>query len=300
MAIIGKIREKSGWVIGIIGLAMLGFIATDLLSNRLFRGNSGPKGIGRVYGQELDPDEFKDRLAIGMRALAQQKKGAEISVAEQNQTNDQTWNEFVDQKILEKEAKTLGLEVSGEEVSDMILGLYPDPNATQNLEDPKTHKVDKKQIKGFLDNFENAKPEQKEGWARLEDYLVRERLKNKYRTLVKAGAYATDLEMQDDYVSRNKTCSIQYVPLFLNTMPDSTVTITDGEVKDYYEKHKEDYKREDSRNFDYVTFDVKPSHDDSINTEKNVLALKNAFKNTKDDSSFVVNNGRGSFSKALT
>ena len=63
MATIGKIRERSGWVIGLIGIAMLGFIATDLLKNRLFfNGNSSvPKGIGVVFGEQIDPQSFSTK-----------------------------------------------------------------------------------------------------------------------------------------------------------------------------------------------------------------------------------------------
>jgi len=297
MAIIGKIREKSGWVIGIIGLAMLGFIATDLLSNKLFRGNTGPKGVGMIYGKTIDEQEFKDRLDPAIKSQMQQKKGAGLSVEEQNQLNDQMWQELIDRKIMDKEASILGLDVTGEEIFDLCVGPNPDPSAAQYWGDPKTHTLNKPGFKHFIETIDEQKPEYQEAWRQYEDYLVNQGLKSKYRTLVRAGIYVTDLEMQDDYVAKGKNMTIQYVPLFLNTIADSTIDVSDKEMKEYYDKHKEDYKRdEDTRTFDYVTFDVRPSHDDTVNTLKSVLDLKEAFKNTKDDSSFVTTNGKGAYS----
>jgi peptidyl-prolyl cis-trans isomerase D len=297
MAVIGKIREKSSWVIGIIGLAMLGFIATDLLSNRfLFSGGGGaPKGVGKIYGDYVDYQFFKERLDPAIRNQQQQNKG-ELSVAQQNQINDQIWQELVEEKILDKEASVLGLDVTGEEIYDLCIGPNPDQIAVQYLSDPKTHQINRPMIKKFIEDIDNAKPEQQEFWHSFETYLTNDRLKAKYRGLVKAGVYVSDLEMQDDYVSRNKTAAIQFVPLFLNSMPDSTVEVSDREIKDYYEAHKEQYKREDSRTFEYVTFDVRPSKLDSENTKKSVIALIPSFKSTKDDSSFVVTNGKGTYS----
>jgi peptidyl-prolyl cis-trans isomerase D len=297
MAIIGKIREKSSWVIGLIGLAMLGFIATDLLSNKLFHDPNSQKGLGKIFGEEISQQEFGDKYQAALRATEQQKKGEPISLAEQNQINDQTWQDFIDDKIMDREAKALGLDVPGVEIYDMIIGPYPDATATQYLGDQKTHIINKAMYKPALDNPDAAiKPEQREGWDRFLDYLAGQRLKNKYRTLVKAGQYATDLEMADEIEARDKRSAVQFVPLFLSTIPDSTVAITDDEIKDYYNKHKEDYKREDSRTFEYVTFDVRPSKDDSDNTKKSVEALMESFKKTDDDSAFVVTHGKGAYS----
>ena len=298
MATIGKIRERSGWVIGLIGLAMLGFIATDLLKNRLFfNGNSSaPKGIGMVFGDQIDPQKFKDRYEGAIKNQRAQAKGGEISADQQDETNDQVWQQLTDELIINHETDKLGITVTGEEIFDLCIGPNPDPIAKQYLSDPKTHQIDKKGVKNFIENIQDLKPEQQEFWSSFETYLVNERMKAKYRTMVSASCYYTDLEMEDEYVARNKTYSMKYVPLLYSSIEDSTVVVTDKDMKDYYEKHKEEYKRENSRSFEYVSFDDRPTHKDTVATLNSVLALKEPFKNTKDDSSFVVMNGTGTYS----
>jgi len=299
MATIGKIRERSGWVIGLIGLAMLGFIATDLLKNRLFfNGNSGgaPKGIGMVFGEEIDPQKFKDRFEESIKNQRSQAKGGELSIEQQDETSDQVWQQLTEELVLDHETDRLGITVTGEEIFDLCIGPNPDNLAKQYLADPKTHQIDKKNVKNFIENIGDLKPEQQQFWSSFEGYLVSERMKAKYKTMISASCYSTDLEMEDEYVSKNKTYSVKYVPLMYNTIEDSTVVVTDKDMKDYYEKHKEDYKRENSRTFEYVSFDDRPTHKDTVATLNSVLALKEPFKNTKDDSSFVVMNGTGTFS----
>ena len=297
MAAIGKIRQRSGLVIGLIGIAMLGFIATDLLKNKLFTGGpTTPKGIGMVFGEQIDPQTFKDRFELALKNQQMQNKSAEITVDQQEQMSDQVWQQLTNELEINHEADKLGLTVTGEEIFDLCIGPNPDPLATQYLSDPKTHQIDKKNVKSFIENIADMKPEQQEFWSSFETYLVNERIKAKYNTIVKAGAYYTDLEMEDDYVGKNKTYSIKYVPLMYSSIEDSTVVVTDKDMKDYYDKHKEDYKRENTRTFEYVSFDDRPSAKDTAETLKAILALKEPFKNTKDDSSFVVMNGTGSFS----
>ncbi len=302
MATIGKIRQRSGWVIGFIGIAMLGFIATDLLKNKLFfSGNSStvPKGIGRIYGEDIDPQAFRDEYDQAIKNQKMQNKGGEITIEQQNQISDQIWAQLTDELELSHEADKLGLNVTGEEIFDLCIGPNPDPIAQQYLSDPKTKQIDKRGVKNFIENIQEAKPEQQEFWRSFETYLVNDRIKAKYKAMITASDYFTDLEMEDIYIAKNKTYDIQFVPVLYNTIEDSTVQVTDKDMKDYYDKHKEEYKRENSRTMEYVSFDDRPSHSDTLETLKSINALREPFKNTKDDSSFVVLNGTGSYSNTF-
>ena len=45
-------------------------------------------------------------------------------------------------------------------------------------------------------------------------------------------------------------------------IPDSLVSVTDAEVKSYIKEHQADFKREASRNIQYVSFSETPTEDD--------------------------------------
>ena len=56
MALIGKIRSKSGLLVGVIGLALLSFILSDYKS--MFGFSEGAYGIGTVFGEKVDPNKY--------------------------------------------------------------------------------------------------------------------------------------------------------------------------------------------------------------------------------------------------
>jgi peptidyl-prolyl cis-trans isomerase D len=296
MAIIGKLRERSGLVIILIGLAMLGFIASDLLTRQSALFKSGPKGIGEIFGEQLDEKKFQEEYQNILINRRRQSADAVITPEIEGQANDQAWEVIVSERIIEEEAGKLGLDVSANEIMDLCLGPNPHPLATSYLSDPKTGQIDKAQLYQFLSNIGQKSPEQQKQWVDFERFLTAQRLKEKVMGMVKAGMFVTDLEAKADFDARNKTASIQYVPLFTSSIKDSDVNITDAEVKAYYESHKEDYKREQSRTFEYVVFGFTATKQDTMDAEKWVSSKIDAFRNTKNDSVYVTRVGLSNFS----
>jgi peptidyl-prolyl cis-trans isomerase D len=121
-------------------------------------------------------------------------------------------------------------------------------------------------------------------------------LKEKVFGIVKAGVFVTDLEAKADFNARNKVATIQYVPLFTSSITDSMVKVTDAEIKAYYDAHKEDYKREQSRTFEYAVFGYAATREDTIAAQKWVTDKIEPFRKTKNDSVYVTRNGLSSFS----
>jgi peptidyl-prolyl cis-trans isomerase D len=45
------------------------------------------------------------------------------------------------------------------------------------------------------------------------------------------------------------------------------VKVTSDEIRSYYDKHKDQFKRGDSRDIEYITFEIAPSEEDIKETE---------------------------------
>ena len=69
MALIGKIREKSGLIVIFIGLALLAFILTDWQS---VMGASGGQEMGLVAGKPVNVDRYNELVQLAMQQDAQQ------------------------------------------------------------------------------------------------------------------------------------------------------------------------------------------------------------------------------------
>ena len=97
MAIIGKIREKSGLLVGIVGLALLAFVLGDYQS--MFGKSEGVYGIGLVKGEKVNAEVYSQLSARVQdadrnQAAKDQKEFGEKEIAD---ANDKAWK-FISSK----------------------------------------------------------------------------------------------------------------------------------------------------------------------------------------------------------
>jgi peptidyl-prolyl cis-trans isomerase D len=121
MAIIGKIREKSGLLVGIVGLALLAFVLGDYQS--MFGNSEGKYGIGLVYGEKVNSENYaglSSRVQEQDRSQAAQEQ-KEFGDAEMVGASDKAWNFMVDSILLNKEYEALGISVSDKEFNAYLL-----------------------------------------------------------------------------------------------------------------------------------------------------------------------------------
>ncbi len=59
MAAIGKIRSWGPWLVGIIGLALFGFIATDFTRSCETSSNQARQQVGEVMGKKLSIQDYQ-------------------------------------------------------------------------------------------------------------------------------------------------------------------------------------------------------------------------------------------------
>ena len=68
MATLGKIRNRSGLLLAVIGFAMLAFILTDFM-NSLGSGNSGSVYVGEIFGKDILYQEYEKKVEEGINQL---------------------------------------------------------------------------------------------------------------------------------------------------------------------------------------------------------------------------------------
>ncbi|MEI6817918.1 MAG: SurA N-terminal domain-containing protein, partial [Bacteroidota bacterium] len=118
MAIIGKIRNRAGLIIGTIGVSMVAFIAGDLITNNRSFLFGNKNEIAVVAGQSITPQEFNSRveLMVNNYKLNQNKDNVDPQV--NDQLREQAWNEIVKEIVYGKENEQLGVKVSDDELYD--------------------------------------------------------------------------------------------------------------------------------------------------------------------------------------
>lgn len=287
MAVIGKIREKSTLLLIIIGIALLAFLLGDGASS-LFGGGQD-NSVGEIGDVEITDQQFNQKLEEAIAAWeAQNQQVAPSDI--RDQFKEQVWNEIIREAVLGSQFEELGLSVSPEELSDMVQGSDPHPQVKQAFTDPNTGAFNPEQVIRFLKSLETMPAENRNQWFLFEEGIEKERVATKYNNLLVKGMYATTSLQKRTYKEQNENRDIKFVAKRYASVNDSTVKVSDEELRAYYEEHKNEYDQDESRDIEYVKFEVNPSEIDIKEAKEWMEQTAEEFKKTENDSSFVVYN----------
>lgn len=193
------------------------------------------------------------------------------------------------EQLMGEEYGELGLTVSGDELYDILLGDNMSPAVRQLFADPNTGMVDKDQarmvIKQLIDAPANTP--QKAYWLNMEKEISDTRLMSKYNNLLAKSLYITDEQAKENAEANASKTDISYIVKNYSTIDDSSITVSNSEIKDYYKKNQKRFQQDEARKIVYVNFDIEASGEDFTETEKSVSELIEEFGETKDPIDFV-------------
>lgn len=301
MAVIGKIRQRSGLVIALIGISILAFILTDMLSgnNSLFGGNQETI-VGKMNGEKIQYAEFDQKYKEFEQNYQTQYGGLNPDM--QVLIRDQVWENFFREKILVNQYNKLNISVSPEELTwyefqapkphPMVVRFFTDPNSgqiAQQYVNPATGQLD---LGKALEYRKKMQPQEEDQWVQYIDQSVIDDIKNKtYFSYISKTNFVNSLEAKEEYFAASNNLKAEVVKLDYYTIADSTIAVTDAELEEYLQKHPEDFQLDASRKLEYVVFDIVPTREDSLSAFDWITEKTQSFKETKNDSAFIVNNG---------
>lgn len=284
MAVIGTIRKHSALAVILVGVAIGAFIVSDLFTGK-GRNNNPP--LGSIAGEEIAVKDYNQRVDDNIETQRSNQNKENLTAQETFDVRQNTWTQYLNEIIMGKEYEWLGINVTTEELYDLVQGPRPHNLIRQYFQDPATKQYSPQMVINFLQNLDNMKPEVKKQWLNLEKYIKEDRLTQKYQALVAKGYYMPEAFASMDYISKKKNAEIRYVAIRYTTLKDEDVVLTDKDYEAYYEKNKHLYEQEPSRDMDYVIFEVLPSAEDRSLTRESVYQIYDDFRNTSDYITFV-------------
>lgn len=284
MSIIQRIRDRAAWLIfGAIALAMIGFIVTDAFQGGgggLF--NSQPTTIAKINGEKIDYTTYQTRVKQQIDA----QPGLDDRTREM--VENQVWNQMVEETILKEAFDDLGLYISDKEVSDMLYGPNPPAEVRQQFANPQTGEFDPSVVYPTLERVRRERPQQYDMFMQALVYI---RQRQKYLSLLQNTVYVPKWMVERNNVDNSLMAKMSYVVVPYTTVPDSAVTVSDQDVQDYINKHKEQFRQEESRSISYVAFSAAPSAADTAAVRQQLLNVKTEFDTTTDHIGFLARNG---------
>ncbi len=280
MASLNTLRTRGGIIVSIvIGLALIAFLLGDLTSAGGSLMNSSKMRVGEIGGNDISYHDFSERVDYFTNVEKLMRNSDALPSQEQERIKDVAWEDFISKYAYEEGFESLGLDVSEQEMIDMIDGFYISPVVLGSFVNPNTGVFDRNMLTGFVSNISNDETGRASFlWQYLKSQMKRQREVSKYITLVSAGMFANDLEVAQALLSSDNSADGQYVLADYSEIADSLVKVSAGEIKKYYNEHKRAFRQTASRDIEYVVFDVLPSPEDAEAAAKAVGEMADEFK----------------------
>ncbi|MEI6276748.1 MAG: peptidylprolyl isomerase [Prolixibacteraceae bacterium] len=289
MATLEKIRNRAGIGITIfIGLALAAFVLGDAVKSgsSIMRGNQ--QEIAKIAGKSVDFKEFQKKVDDLTDIYKMNSGSASIDQKTTEQIREQTWMGLVRNYTMKEIYDNLGIDVTSNELFELVSGENPHPIIQSLFRDQKTGTVNRPALIQFLKYQQsNTTGPEHNYWLFVENQIVEERSFTKYNNLVAKGVYTTTDEAKQSLEGKNKNVNIEFVGKTFIAISDSTVKVSQTEVEKYYEAHKEKYKQEASRDIEYVLFPVVASKGDEDKVIKWINDIKTEFAAVEDPAAYV-------------
>ncbi|MDP2542558.1 peptidylprolyl isomerase [Tenacibaculum discolor] len=288
MAILSKIRERSMFLILVIGLALFAFVLDPSTISDFFSANKVNE-IGEVNGEAISRQEFAEALDAYKAQTGNNMSEMQAAKA--------VWNNLIRQKIYKKQLEEAGITVGD---ADILNALYETPVIQNDARFQTSGIFDKNKLKEHLATIKEENGQEWGAWQKYMASIKSNIEKTTYDNLVAAGLGASLKEGESKYFTENTKVSGKYVYVPYTTIADSLVTLKKSDVQNYINKHQDAFQVEASRDINIVKFNIEPTTEDEEAIKANVAKLIDdsvinntpvkGLKNTTNYSEFLEEN----------
>lgn len=283
MAALGKIRDRAGLLITVIGVALLAFIIGDFLTNGSTFFNKTGQVVGEVDGEEFMINDFQSQVST-FNDFMKMQYGQSPSEGE---ARDGVWGQFVSSTIMEKEAEKIGLAVSDDELRASVYGENPSPMLRQvRFLCDENGNFSKQRLQSLIANKDEPQyAEAYKMWLYFEKMMKSQLLAMKYQKLLSTAMSPLSKFAEITSSFGKSEFDLAILKKTYYEVSDSTLNITDAEVNKKYEELKANFKTEPYRNIKVIMFDVRPSKADFDNVDYNIKITKSILDSASLDES---------------
>ena len=289
MALIGSLRNKMGtWVVVFVFVAIAAFILGDLLSGQSAIFNLNSNDVGEIGGHTVSLEEFqnavKEREANYILNFNREPGEREMTTLRQ-----QAWELLILKYAIQPQFEKVGVDVTSEEIWDMIQGKNVDENVKMAFTNQETGQFDRNRVVQYLNEIkampENSEPRVR--WELFQRDLLPGRKRVKFENLLIKTNYTTTAEAEREYHLQTDVAEVRFLYVPFYAISDSSAAVTDADLKDYYNKNKEKYKTEEVRSISYISVPVIPSAEDTLDIRTELERIALDFAKADDDSLFA-------------
>lgn len=305
MAILNKLRNST-WVLILVLVSLGLFVASDYFSSNKYNFGSSDESVGEIDGKKIKYVDFDQKFNQLLEQLKTNNNGVETPELRE-QASTYAWNQYIQEMVVDKEYAKLGVDVSPDEAGSLLYSNDAHPMIKQYFS--RDGVFSPTDVINYKNQVAKKDPKAMAQFELVVKQIILEVQNRKYNSLVSKSIYATSLDAEDEISSNSTNIKGFSVTLNYATVDDKTIKITDEDLKEYINKHKEDYQQKPSRDLEYIIIDVTPTKQDTVIAREELAKLAADFATTDNDSDYVAVNSNvpydntfkphGSFNKAV-
>ena len=270
---IEKIRNRQGLLLVMIGIGMLGFlIPYDAVLALMGQGNA--RDVGNVGGESIS--------AIDYRMQLDERRRLGFSG---DQLQDEVWGDITAQIVLGDTYDALGLEVTDAEFEEMLFGTLDSPYMSRAFYSNGENKAFWQQNFGSMLTTDQGKL----NLLSYKKLIIEKRKKEKMDALLTDALYTNSLEGKYEYINTERKAEVKYVAKLYKNIADDEVSVSSGDIRSYYEAHKNDpkFQQKEGRDITYVKIPVGASESDIKAMEVELEGLAAEWDGAADAEAFA-------------
>ena len=289
MASLNTLRTKGGvFLTVVIVIALILFI---IPSDANFFGGSNDPRIGEIDGNKVKYSDFYNEQRKEEVIMKSMYGDAAVSGDQMEALRNAVWARFIMNLAYRPGFDNMGLMVSEEEQIDMVGGVYISPVILAWFSDRETGQFNPVMLQSFVDaTAMDPSGGMTLAWHSIQDQMNYQRLYAKYISMIEGGMNVSGLEIEQGLLADNNKYSVRVLAQPYSLIADSLITVSDSEIRDYYTKHKAQFKQGESRDIEYVAFDIRPSAQDMEAGEKKAAEWAEGLANAENPISYVTLN----------
>ena len=289
MAVLEKIRVKFGLAISIIiALALLSFIIDPGTLESALNSMSSKYDVGQIAGKSISYTDFQ--ADIDRYTTINELLGVNRNEETQKQIRNAAWQELLDKYMFVKNAKAAGITVGVEEMKALMSGKVLSPALAQNplfMDENGMFSADR--LTAFVENLDED-PRFRTYWNYIQNTAHNQQYYAKYGALFTASGSDNALQLAQAVAEGNTTADVDYFLVNYPVGRDSSITVSDDEVRAFYKQHKNFFKQRANREIEYVVFEVVPSAADIAAASDAVSEVYDEFATTDNMRTFLLKN----------
>ena len=293
MAVLETIRVKFGIVITVlIAVALLSFIIDPSTLQSVSSSMSSKYDVGNIDGKAVSYTDFQTEIDRFTTINELSTGSSAQNEEQQQQIRNAAWQSLIDKYLFVKNARKAGLNVGQEEMVAMMSGDMVSPVFTQNPTFYDENGVfSKERLLEFVDYISTDETGRlKMFWEYLQNTAMTQEYYEKYMSLFNQSNFVNPLMMAEQIADNNNTFNVEFVMVPFGYAKDSTIVVSDKEIKDYYNAHKKLYRQQASRDIEYVVYEVVPSAEDIAAANQALVDVYDEFASAENMKSFLLAN----------